>query len=51
MKAINVQVSDELKERIDAAAHREHRTQKAIVVIAVERYLAEAEKDTKGEAA
>ena len=45
MKAINIKISDELKRLIDAAAIEQHRSQKAVITIALERYFAALDKE------
>jgi predicted transcriptional regulator len=52
MGSIHILIDDALKERLDTQAAREERTMKAVVVRALERYLAAEEpKATKAHAA
>lgn len=44
MAAINMQIPDDLKAAIDAQAAAEMRTLKAVVIRALEQYLAAAER-------
>ncbi|MCL4367687.1 MAG: hypothetical protein M1337_00695 [Actinobacteria bacterium] len=45
MAAINIQVDDELKARLDAEAARQMRSQRAVVILALTRYFADLDRE------
>lgn len=45
MAAINIQVDEELKARLDAEAARQMRSMKAVIVMALARYFADLDRE------
>ena len=44
MAALNIEIPDELKRRLEHEAERDMRSQRAVVILALERYLADREQ-------